>query len=91
MTLLRTYWVTFGDLGKPTPLNLGCGVTAYDREDALELVRNLIFSGKGLPEATDISDDVSIDDLEQNHVAPNIGNIEARGIWFPQGYSPTRL
>jgi hypothetical protein len=30
--------------------------------------------------------EVDLSSLEQNHVFPNVGDIMARGIWFPQGY-----
>ena len=28
----------------------------------------------------------SVDELDPNHVVPNMGNILKRGVWFPKGY-----
>jgi hypothetical protein len=34
-------------------------------------------------------EDVDLSSLEQKHVLPNLGDVTARGIWFPQGYDKT--
>ncbi len=39
-----------------------------------------------LPSIKKIIDDVAFADLERNHVAPNIGDMNKEGIWFPRGY-----
>ena len=62
-------------------MNLGVGVTARSEDDARALVET------AFPEAR-IASLASVDDvsaLDQGHVAPNMGNIFARGIWFPAG------
>jgi hypothetical protein len=47
MTELHKYWFRFEKIAKPTAVNLGCGVTAYSEQDALELLRNAIFGANG--------------------------------------------
>jgi len=85
MAHLRRFWFEFEQIPRPTAVNLGCGVTAYSREDALALVRERVFGANG-PALVRVIDDVTPDQLETNHVLPNLGNVVQRGIWFPQGY-----
>jgi len=84
--MLKKYWFRFSAIPKPTPLNLGCGVTAFDYDDAIFLMQSLIFRGDTMPLIVDYAVDVRQSDLEKSHVLPNIGNLSVRGIWFPQGY-----
>lgn len=80
------YWIDFKCFERPTPLNLGYGVTAESKEAALELVRRVVFNDESF-EVENIIENVSIADLDQAHVVPNMGNPMIRGIWFPLGYS----
>jgi hypothetical protein len=86
MTRLNRYWFTFEGFAKPTPLNLGCGVTAYDYDDAIYLLRKRVFRGKDPPRIVGCTENVDVSTLDTKHVLPNIGLVTARGIWFPQGY-----
>jgi hypothetical protein len=86
MIKLRKFWFEFTRIDEPTPLNLGCGVTAYTKDDAEMLVKSKIFADHEMPEICNIIDDVEFGQLEQQHVAPNIGNMFIRGVWFPLGY-----
>jgi hypothetical protein len=90
MTNLQRYWFKFEKINKPTPLNLGCGVTACDQDDAICLMRAYIFSECGVPTIVETVEGVQASDLEKSHVLPNIGNMDVRGIWFPQGYEESR-
>ena len=59
----------------------GVGVTAYSRDDAAELIREAkIFSESDI---ISVAEDVDIRTLDQNHVIPNMGPPNFRGIWFP--------
>ena len=69
-----------------TPLNLGCGVTAYDYDDAIALLQERVFTEEAMPNITDFTEDVNVSTLDANHILPNIGLVIDRGIWFPQGY-----
>jgi hypothetical protein len=84
-TLCR-FWFTFIDPPKLSPLNLGCGVTAYDYADAVKILQEKVFYGKSMPTINSIAEDVDIQTLDRNHVLPNIGVVTDRGVWFPLGY-----
>lgn len=76
--LLKTYWIEC-----PSIHPLGFGVTAFSRDDAFQL---LGASGYILPpdeSAIRVTEDIQMADLDQNHVAPNMGPIIFRGVWFP--------
>jgi hypothetical protein len=80
LTLLTAYWIT-----SPTqPWGpLGYGVTAWSVEDALRIIRGWGFE---LPDPLDlvsIQDGITVADLDQSHVVPNMGPIVLRGMWFP--------
>ena len=66
---------------------MGCGVTAYDEAQAMEIMKQHIFNNNPVPEIARVIPDVKIDELEKNHFLPNIGNPAMRGIWFPLGYN----
>ena len=83
---LHQFWFKFERLPTATAINLGCGVTAYSREDAVALLRERVFGANGPPPVLEIVDDVTAATLDPKHVLPNIGNLAERGIWFPQGY-----
>jgi hypothetical protein len=83
---LTRYWFSFEPFPEPTPLNLGCGVTAFDYEDALMLLDTRVFRESGIPPIKSRIENVDVRDLEQRHVAPNIGVVSERGIWFPLTY-----
>ena len=85
MNSLTRYWIVFERSATPTPLNLGCGVTAYDRHDAEELVRERAFAGRPIPKIVQVLENVDVSTLDQRHVAPNLGDVTVRGVWFPLG------
>jgi hypothetical protein len=77
---LRVYWVTFSG----NELGLGCGVTAIDPDD----VRRILGESDYVSESGAVIDsirEVAFEDIEQNHVVPNMGNFFMRGIWYPRG------
>ena len=61
------------------------GVTAWTQEDALHLIQTTIFIQKKLPDFISLEEINSLDDLDQNHMVPNMEEFVSRGIWFPQG------
>ena len=83
--LLRRYWFKFEPLGKPTPLNLGCGITAYSLDDAVLLLRERVFRDQPLPRIAQTIVDVDVSTLDPGHVIPNMGLVTTRGVWFPLG------
>lgn len=64
-------------------MSLGVGVTAWSEEDAISLFRRAWPTDKivGIQAINDIRD------IDQGHVAPNMGDWLRRGIWFPR-YAP---
>ncbi|TPK99589.1 hypothetical protein FJ934_00045 [Mesorhizobium sp. B2-4-12] len=72
---MHPYWITIDG-------HLGVGVTARSEADALQLFA-LAFPSKQVIGIDIVKD---MDDLDQNHVVPNmVANWLRRGIWFPQG------
>jgi hypothetical protein len=87
MVKLRKYWFRFQRFAKPTPLNLGCGVTAYNYDDALALLAARVFLGEPVPPIAQVIEDVDISTLDPKHVLPNLETPVQRGVWFPKGYT----
>jgi hypothetical protein len=86
---LHRFWIEFDrvDQGSlPAGTALGCGVTAADRNEALEMIAQSIFDGT-LPPLQRLVEDVDVTDLDSRHVRPNMGNPALRGIWYPLGYA----
>ena len=84
-TLCR-FWITFKEPPQFSPLNLGCGVTAYDYADALTILESKVFVEKPVLEIDLVIEDIDIEALDKSHVIPNIGLVTSRGVWFPLGY-----
>lgn len=72
--LLHRFWFK-------TSNHYGIGVTAYSREDALELIKNAEYLRDENIES--VVDDVDIRTLDQGQVIPNMGPPNFRGVWFP--------
>jgi hypothetical protein len=87
---LRPFWFRFESMPTPTAINLGCGVTAFSREDALALLQERVFGANGIPRLVEVIDDITRAALDPKHVVPNLGKLEERGVWFPQGYDEPR-
>jgi hypothetical protein len=83
---LRRFWFRFRDLPKPTPLGLGCGVTARNHDDAIDILRSTLFKSQEMPQIADVIEDVDISTLDPGHVIPNMEVPVFRGVWFPKGY-----
>lgn len=75
-TLLHRYWFK-------TKEPLGFGVTAYSIEDARGLVDAAARSVGWSFEVVEIVADVDVRELDQNHVIPNLGPPNFRGVWLP--------
>ncbi len=74
---MEVFWIDFEN--PPIGLGLGAGVTGRSREDALSLVRDR-FGDLPIAKVGKVD---TLDQLEENHVRPNMGNFLKRGIWFP--------
>jgi hypothetical protein len=83
---LRRFWFRFDDLPKFAPVRLGCGVTARDYDDAIDILGSTVFRGQTMPTIASVTDDVDISTLDRGHVIPNMEVPVFRGVWFPKGY-----
>ncbi|UXE68862.1 MAG: hypothetical protein KA713_09915 [Chryseotalea sp. WA131a] len=91
--IVTRYWFEFDsnqikDL--PPGLPLGCGVTAYDYNDAISILRQSVFKGQEIPELKNKKENIDIRTLDQRHVIPNMKDPTLRGVWFPLGYEDER-
>ena len=75
----RAFWLTFP--GQPRA-PVGIGVTAFSIEDAYSLLdeRGYAFHRSG---PVEVHEGVTVAELDQNHVVPNMGPLVFRGIWYP--------
>lgn len=91
---LHRYWFEFsispGEIGhyhSYAGLDWGCGVTAYDYDDAFAILREAVFKDDPMPEVSRVVEDIDVSELDERHVLPNMGAPSDRGIWFPTGIS----
>ena len=78
---LIRYWIKTTEYGNE--FGLGIGVTAFSEEDALNIIHRKIDLQLQINSIKVIK---SIEELEQNHVVPNMEEFITRGIWYPKGY-----
>ena len=83
--MLRRYWIHLRNADQFAGLQMGCGVTAFDLDDALALLRTHGIGDQSLDVET-VIEDVDVHVLDPSHVLPNMGVVTRRGIWFPLGY-----
>jgi hypothetical protein len=64
---------------------LGFGVTAWTVDDALGIIRALDYA-RYLPDdltGVQVTEGVTVAELDQPHVVANMGPITLRGMWYP--------
>lgn len=79
----RPYWITVEPIQGPSVLNLGAGITASPKTDAREMFAMAFGAAHRIAQVSAATD---VDELDQRHVVPKMGNVLKRGIWFPLGY-----
>jgi len=84
---LHRFWFKFTSNEPYDYLQLGCGVTAKNYDDALSLLRETVFFGEEIPEIGAVVEDIDLSGLDQKHVIPNMEPPNCRGVWFPRGFS----
>lgn len=90
--MLHRYWFEFfipQKQAQSEPWGLGCGVTAHDYNDAVQLLKEFVFPQREVPPIHHVIEDVDISTLDEKHVRPNLGVPSQRGVWFPLGPSPS--
>jgi hypothetical protein len=76
--MLRRFWF-------PLDGHLGVGVTAATLAEATALAE--AAKRESWPNAQPLGtpvQDVDVRNLDQKHVAPNIGPVTIRGVWYPR-------
>ncbi|MBD1363505.1 hypothetical protein IDJ77_06765 [Mucilaginibacter sp. ZT4R22] len=83
--LLLRYWFEFesDEIPSPIPIGWGVGLTAYSYDNAIHLLAITIFLNESMPEIKRCIENIDISTLEKNHVLPNVGASNFRGLWFP--------
>lgn len=84
---MKRFWIELEDEGRPDFLKLGCGITAFDLNDAMKILEDKVFEGAVIPAVRRIIEDIDVSELDQKHVVPNMEAPMRRGVWFPRGYS----
>lgn len=86
---LTRYWFEFeGDLRDlPLGLGLGCGITAYNNDDAIWILKQKVFKDKPVPTIKKLVENVDVSTLDAGHVLLNMLPTTWRGVWFPLGYN----
>ncbi len=87
--MVKRFWFEFSESQEqPLPMGVqhGCGLSAYDYDDAIALLKEKVFENSELPLTENIVEDVDISALDSGHVLPNMGDVTVRGVWFPLGY-----
>jgi hypothetical protein len=87
--MFKRYWFEF-DIDTvfncPPGISWGCGITAYDLNDAIRILDDKIFSKITRPPFKKVVENVNIQTLDAGHVIPNMKPPINRGVWFPIGY-----
>ena len=85
--MMRPYWLKIENPQPASGLGLGVGITAYSEDEAKAIFASAFGSDLRLASVQPIA---ALDEIEQNHVSPNMGNFLIRGIWYPQGFEHIR-
>jgi hypothetical protein len=80
---MHPYWPTVENLPQFSELSFGAGITAYSEEEAKKIFAAAFGDELRIADVRVIH---AADEIEQNHVRPNMGNFLIRGIWYPHGY-----
>jgi hypothetical protein len=87
-SLYIRFWIEFeleNNRTYPPGIGIGCGVSAIDYQDAVEILKRKMFKETEMPKIKRHVPNVDIRELDQGHVIPNMNPPNYRGIWFPLG------
>jgi len=85
MKLVR-FWFEFNLTDNYSFLGLGCGVSAWNYDDAINILNEKIFINNPSPSIKNVIEDIDVSTLDQGHVLPNMLPPNNRGVWYPMGY-----
>src|SRR5262245_60312963 len=60
------------------------GVSAYSLDDAVALLAANGYALDPHDPAVSVREHVVLDDFERRHIAPSMGPMQFRGVWYPQ-------
>ncbi|SHN09662.1 hypothetical protein [Mucilaginibacter sp. OK098] len=85
---LTRYWFEFKKNDDLFPqAYTRCGVTAYNYNDAINLLNQYMFKGNIMPIIKNVIENIDVSTLDANHILPNLViPPNFRGIWYPGGY-----
>ncbi|SEO63322.1 hypothetical protein SAMN05192574_11056 [Mucilaginibacter gossypiicola] len=86
---MTRFWFKFGFNNSeviPYGTRLGCGITAYNYEDAVAILTEKVFRNNPLADIAQCIENVDISTLDEGHVLSNMDQPNVRGVWFPLGY-----
>jgi hypothetical protein len=88
-TCLKRYWFEF-DFPKPRlshdayiPACGCCGITAFDYNDALIIMRRFMLLENEKPIFSRVIENIDVSTIEDMHIIPNLGVPVWRGVWYP--------
>jgi len=84
---MKRYWFEFDGIDIPGGVRMGCGVTAFNQDDAINLMNERIFKSIPFPPIRKVVENVDVSTLDKGHVLPNMLPPNIRGIWFPLGFN----
>jgi len=65
---------------------MGCGITAWNYEDAVSILKEKVFINESLPDIKKVTENIDVSKLDADHVGPNMMPPNVRGIWYPVGH-----
>ena len=78
MVELTRFWFEFNVPGAGR-----YGVTAYNYDDAINLLKAAVFRDSEIPEIKTVIENIDVSTLDEGKILPNIGTPSFRGIWYP--------
>jgi hypothetical protein len=84
---LKRYWFEFERNQIPDHLALGCGVTAYNYDDALYILCKKVFRDSVVPSPKIVIEDIDVSTLDAGPALVNMAPPNLRGISYPLSYS----
>ncbi|HEY4838678.1 MAG TPA: hypothetical protein VIH72_08730 [Candidatus Acidoferrales bacterium] len=67
----------------PCSKQFGIGVTAWTRDDAEKMAREILAKYYRGAEIVGIVENIDVRALDQKHVVPNMGPVTFVGVWYP--------
>lgn len=83
---LTRFWFEF-NLIDHNALGLGCGVTAWNYDDAVNILKQQVFKTDSQLSIKRFAEGIGVSTLDKGHIIPNMLPTNFRGVWFPMGYT----